>query len=82
MKKIINYDDVSGENRKEQKPHWSQIFDHPYRIFIIGGSVCGKANVLLNSVNSQPVFYQLSLYDKDPYEVKHQLLIKKVKVFT
>ena len=32
MKKIINYDDVSGENRKEQKPHWSQIFDHPYRI--------------------------------------------------
>ena len=35
---MINFDDVTIENIKEQNPNWPQIPDHLYRILIIGGS--------------------------------------------
>ena len=35
---MINFDDVTKENIKEHNPNWSKVFDHPYRILIIGGS--------------------------------------------
>ena len=36
--KIINFDDVTGENRKEHNQNWIQRPNHPYRILINGGS--------------------------------------------
>ena len=39
---MINFDDFTGENKKEQNPNWPQILDYLYRIVIIRGSVSGK----------------------------------------
>ena len=50
---MINFDDVTVENVKEHNPNWPQISDHPYRIFIIGGSVLGSTNVFLNLISHQ-----------------------------
>ena len=33
--KIIDFDDVTNENRTEHNPNWPYIPDHPYRILII-----------------------------------------------
>ena len=35
---MINFNDVTKENIKEHNPNWPKISEHPYRIFIIGGS--------------------------------------------
>ena len=56
---------------------WPYIPDHSYRILIIGGSVSGKTNILLNLINNQPDMDEIYLYAKDPYENKHQFLINK-----
>ena len=32
---MINFDDVTKENMKENNPNWPQILDHPYRTLII-----------------------------------------------
>ena len=61
---MINFDDVTKENIKEQYPNWPQIPDHPYRMLIIG--VCGSGK--------SPTQY---LYAKDPYEEKYRFLINK-----
>ena len=45
------------------------------RILIIGGSGSGKANVLLNLIESQPDIDKIYLYAKNPYEAKYQYLI-------
>ena len=45
---MINFDDVTNENKIEHNPNWSYIPDHSYRILIIGGSESGKTNALLN----------------------------------
>ena len=58
-------------------PNWSYIPDHPYRIPIIGSSVSGKTNALLNLINNQPDIDKIYLYAKDPYEKKYQYLINK-----
>ena len=39
---MINFDDIIKENIKEPNPNWPQIFDHLYRILIIGDSKSGK----------------------------------------
>ena len=44
---------------------------------IFGSSESGKMNSLFDFVNHQPDFDKINLYDKDPYEVKYQLLINK-----
>ena len=31
MQKIINFDDVTGENRKKPNPNWPQLPEHPYK---------------------------------------------------
>ena len=46
--KMINFDDVTKENIKEHNPNWPEIFDHSYRILIVGGSGSGKTNSLFN----------------------------------
>ena len=57
--------------------NWPYTPDHPYRIFIIGGSGSGKTNALLNLINNQPDIDKIYLYAKDPYEAKYQYLINK-----
>ena len=41
---MINFDIVKIQNIKENYPNWLQIFNHPYRILITGGSGSGKKN--------------------------------------
>ena len=38
----------------KHKENWPYTPDHPYRIFIAGGSGSGKTNVLLNLIENQP----------------------------
>ena len=44
---MINFDEVTGENRQEHNPDWPELPDHPYRVPIAGGSKSGKTNALL-----------------------------------
>ena len=37
MQKIINFDDITKENKRGHNPKWPQIPDHPYKILIIEG---------------------------------------------
>ena len=67
---MINFDDVTGENIKNQQSNKPQIPDHPYRILIIGGSRSEKTKVSLNLINHQPDIDKIYLYAKVPYEVK------------
>ena len=46
---------------------------------IIGGSLSGKRNILLNLISHQPDVGKIYLQLKDPYEAKYQLLINKRK---
>ena len=75
---MINFDDVTVKNIKEH-PNLSRILDHPYIILIIGGSGSGKTNTLLNLISHQPDTDKNSLYTKDPYKAKLQLLINKCR---
>ena len=68
VQKMINFDDVTKENIKEHNPNWPQIFDHPYRMLIIGGSGCGKTNSSFNLISHQPDIDKVFLYVKDLYE--------------
>ena len=74
---MINFDDYTNENKTELNSKWRYIPDHPYRILITGGSVSGKANALLNSINNQPDIDKIYLYAKDSFEAKYQFLINK-----
>ena len=60
--KMINFDGYTNENKTEH------IFDHPYRLLIVGDSGSGKANSLLNLINNQRDIYKIYLYPKDPHE--------------
>ena len=74
---MINFDDYTNENKIEHNSKWLHIPDHPYRIFIVGGSGSGKTNALLNLMNNQPDIDKIYQYAKDPYEAKYQYLINK-----
>ena len=50
---MINFDDVIKKEVIEHNPNGPKIPDHPYRIFIIGGSGSGKTNSLLTIVNQK-----------------------------
>ena len=77
---MINFDDVTKENIKERNTNWLQIFDHPYRILIIGGSGSGKINSLFSLINIEPDNDKTYLYAKDPYEAKYKFLKNKRKI--
>ena len=68
---MINFDDYTNGNIVEHNSKWPYIPDHPYRILIIGGSVSGKTNALLNLINNQP--------DIDIYMQKIQMK-KKINI--
>ena len=50
---MINFDDVIKKEAIEHNPNWPKIPDHPYRMFMIGGSGSGKTNSLLTIVNQK-----------------------------
>ena len=64
---MINFDDVTNENKTEHNPNWPYIFDHPYSILIIGGFGSEKTNAWLNLINHQPDIDKIYLYAKDQY---------------
>ena len=73
---MINLDNIINENNEEHNKKWPYILDHPYRIFIIGGSGSGKTNTLLNLINEQKDIDKIYLYAKDLNEPKYEYLIK------
>ena len=74
---MINLDSITNENNKEHNEKWSYIPDHPYRILIIGGSVSGKTNALINLINEQNNIDKIYLYARDLSEPNYEYLIKK-----
>ena len=74
---MIHFDNYTNENKTEHNLKWPYIPDHSYRISIIGGSGSGKANALLNLINSQPDIDEIYLYAKNSYEAKYQFSINK-----
>ena len=64
---MTNFDDVFGENIKEDNANWSQIPDQPYIKLIVGISESGKTNALLNLINISLILirvYTLNIYMK------------------
>ena len=59
---------------------WSYIPDRPYRILIIGGSVSGKTNELLDLINEQNDIDKNLLYAKDLSEQIMNFWLKIVKM--
>ena len=49
---MIDFDDVTNENKTEHNPEQLYIPGHPCRILIIGGSGSGKTHALLNLINN------------------------------
>ena len=74
---MVNFDYITKEYIKEHNPNWPNIPDHPYKILIMGGSGCGKTNVLLNLINYQTDNVKTYLNAKDQFEAKFQLLNNK-----
>ena len=74
---MINFDNISNKNNKEQNEKWPHIPDPPYIILIIGGSGSGKTNILLNLINHKNDIDKIYLYAKDLSEPKYESLIKK-----
>ena len=68
---MINFDDITRENIKENNPDRQHIPDHSYRTLIIGGSGSRKTNALLNLISYQQDTFKIYFYAKDPYEVKY-----------
>ena len=74
--KMINLDSIANENKKEHNEKRPFISDHPYRIFITGGSGSGKTNALLNLIKEQDDIGKIYLYAKDLSKLKDEFLIK------
>ena len=63
---MINFDDVTKGDTKENNSNRPQISHHPYRILIIGGSRFGKTNSFFNLISHQPYIDKIYLHAKDP----------------
>ena len=75
--KIINFDNVTNENKIANNPDRSYIADHLMQNTNNWGSGSRKTNYLLNLTNHQPDIHKIYLYAKDSYQVKYQFLINK-----
>ena len=76
---MIYLDSIKNENNKEHNKKWPYVPDHPYRIFIIGGSGSGKTNALLHLIVEQDGIDKIYLYAKDLSKPKYDFLIKKLE---
>ena len=76
---MIYLDSIKNENNKEHNKKWPYVPDHPYRIFIIGGSGSGKTNALLHLIVEQDDIDKIYLYAKDLSKPKYDFLIKKLE---
>ena len=74
---MFNLDDVTNENNKEHTKKWPFLPDHPYKILIIGGSVSGKTNSLLNLIKEQDDIDKIYFYAKALRETKYEFFNKK-----
>ena len=72
---MFNFDYTAKEDIKEHNLNWLEIPDYPYRILIVGSSVSGKTNALLNLINHEPDIDKIYLYAKDLNEAKYEQLI-------
>ena len=84
MYKVINYGDVTGENKTIHNLNWPYIPDHPFRILIIGGSGSRNRNALLNLIkhkdnDDSAIIDKIYLYVKNPNEAKY-LIRKREKI--
>ena len=70
---MINFNDVTGVNKKEHNINWPQIPDNSHRALFIRGSISRKTNTLINLISHQPAIDKIYLYIKDPYEGRYQL---------
>ena len=77
--KMFNFGYITKEHIKENNPNWPEIADHLYRLLIVGGSGSRKTNFLLKLINHKLDIDKIYLYAKNPYRVKYQLLINKIK---
>ena len=77
--KTFNFGYITKEHIKENNPNWPEIPDHLYRLLIVGGSGSRKTNFLLKLINHKLDIDKYYLYAKNPYRVKYQLLINKIK---
>ena len=50
---MIDYDNITKENIRENNSTWPRILAHPYRISPIGGPGSGKTNVLLSLIKQR-----------------------------
>ena len=50
---MFNLDDITNENNEKQNLKWAYIPDHPYRMWIVGGSGSRKINALFNLTKKQ-----------------------------
>ena len=74
---MLNFDDVTNENKIANNPNRSYIPDHLMQNINNSGSGSRKTNSLLNLTNHQPDIHKIYLYAKDSYQVKYQFLINK-----
>ena len=77
---MFHFGYITRGDMKEHNPKWSEIPDHPHRILIIAGSGSRKTNAILNLINHEPNADKISLYAKDIYQAKYQLLINKREI--
>ena len=73
---MINVDNIVNDNSNNHNEKWPYIPDHSYRILIVGGSISGKTNALLNLINEQKYIDKVYLYAKDLSESNYEYLIK------
>ena len=75
---MINFDYITKDDIKGHNPNWQKSPDHPFRLLIIGGSVSGKANTLLNMIIIiallKKVIYMLKIHMKQNINVLSKIL--------
>lgn len=76
---MINFDQVTGDNRHARNLEQPQITDRPYRILTVGLSGSRKKNALVilirHQQNDKDFIDKAFLYAKDQYEPKYQYFI-------
>ena len=79
---MFNLDSISTENNEDHNKKCPYIPDDMYITLIIGGSVSGKTNVLLNLIKEQDsdnLIDKIYLYAEDLNEPKYQFFDLKTR---